>query len=98
MNIDGSNPVNVSNNPAYDGWPTWTPEGKIVFSSNRGGVPYSAQLYTVNADGSDLELISNPKYSLIQATVSNDGTKIYCQHSLENDDYDNGGIAVIELK
>lgn len=98
MNIDGSDPINVSNNPAYDGWPTWTPDGKIVFSSNRGGIPYAAQLYIVNVDGSDLKLISDPKYSLIQATVARDGKAIYCQHSLENDGYDNGGLAFIELK
>ena len=98
MNIDGSNAVNVSNNPAFDGWPTWTPDGKVIFSSNRGGIPYSAQLYRVNADGSDLKLISDPKYSLIQATVGKDGKTIFCQHSLENDGYDNGGLATVELK
>jgi Tol biopolymer transport system component len=98
MNIDGSNPINISNSPAYDGWPTWTPDGKVIFSSNRGGIPYSAQLYQVNVDGSDLKLVSDPKYSLIQATVGRDGRMIYCQHSLENDGYDNGGLASIELK
>lgn len=98
MNIDGSNAINVSNNSAYDGWPTWTPDGKIIFSSNRGGIPFSAQLYQVNVDGSDLKLISDPKYSLVQATVAKDGKTIYCQHSLENDGYDNGGIAIVELK
>ena len=98
MGIDGSNPVNVSSNPAYDGWPTWTPDGKVIFSSNRAGIPYSAQLYLVNIDGSDLKLISDSKYSLIQATVAKDGKTIFCQHSLENDGYDNGGIATILLK
>jgi len=97
MNMDGTNALNLSNNPAYDGWPTWTPDGKVLFSSNRGGTPYFAQLYLVNADGTDLKLVSDPKYSLIQATVTKDGKAIYCQHSLENLDYDNGGIAVVPL-
>ena len=98
MNADGTNPVNVSNNAAYDGWPAWTPDGKVIFSSNRGGIPYHAQLYRVNSDGSNLELISDPKYSFIQATVTNDGKSIYCQHSVESDTFDYGGIARLELR
>jgi TolB protein len=35
-NADGSGEVNVSKSPAFDGWPLWSPDGKlIVFSSNR---------------------------------------------------------------
>ena len=98
MDIDGKNAVNLSNDAAYDGWPTWTPDGKVIFSSNRGGIPYKAQLYLVNPDGSGLKLLTDPKYSLVQSIVSRDGRYLYCQHSMEHEDYDNGGITMVELK
>src|SRR5438477_6890812 len=37
-NADGSNLRNLSNNPFFDGWPAWSPDGKkIAFASNRRG-------------------------------------------------------------
>ena len=36
MNADGSDQVNLTNDPAQDGVPTWSPDGsKIAFASNR---------------------------------------------------------------
>jgi Tol biopolymer transport system component len=36
MNHDGSSMRNLTNNPAFDAWPRWSPHGKqIVFGSNR---------------------------------------------------------------
>lgn len=36
-NADGSGEVNVSKSPAFDGWPLWSPDGKlIVFSVEPG--------------------------------------------------------------
>ena len=49
-----------------------------------------AQLYRVNADGTNLERISDSRYPLIQASVTKLGKTIYCQHSMENADYDHG--------
>lgn len=52
MNSDGTNVVNVSKHPFFDGWPSWSPDGRrIAFSSNRSD-PY--QIYVANADGSGL--------------------------------------------
>lgn len=56
MNRDGSNPVNLTNNPAFDGYPAWSPDGsKIVFASNRAGkTAGNFHIYIMNADGSDV--------------------------------------------
>lgn len=53
MNSDGTIPVNVTNNPAFDGYPCWSPDGKsILFSSNRSG---KYKLFTINIDGNELK-------------------------------------------
>jgi TolB protein len=56
MNRDGSGPVNLTGNPAFDGYPAWSPDGsKIVFASNRAGkIPGNFHIYIMNADGSDV--------------------------------------------
>ncbi len=94
MNIDGSNAINLSANAAFDGWPTWTPDGKIIFTSNRGGVPYYGQLYRINADGTDLTQLTDKNNCYIQASVSMDGKSIVCQHEIAGEDFDYGGIAI----
>jgi TolB protein len=55
MNRDGSDPINVTNHPAFDGYPAWSPDGsKIVFASNReGDARGDFQIYIMEADGSN---------------------------------------------
>ena len=51
MNADGSSMRNLSNNPAFDGWPRCSPDGKrIVFGSNRENKT-DYEIYLMNADG-----------------------------------------------
>jgi Tol biopolymer transport system component len=50
MNADGTDPHNVTNNPAEDEAPMWLPDGsKIVFYSSRSPAGY----YAMNPDGSN---------------------------------------------
>jgi len=78
MNSDGSKPKDLTNNPAKDEYPSWSPDGKkIAFYSLRKDVPdekdygkdgggwfeYNSEIYVMNAEGSDLiNLTNNPAY------------------------------------
>ena len=53
MNADGSDPVQLTTDPARDIEPDWSPDGRyIVFASQRDD-PQNLQLYIMRADGSE---------------------------------------------
>ena len=60
MNADGSGERNLTRNPAFDGGPAWSPDGReIAFRSTRDG---NTEVYVMNADGSGQRNVShNPK-------------------------------------
>jgi Tol biopolymer transport system component len=62
MNADGSNQTNLSNHPAGDGQPGWSPDrSRIAFTTSRGGNGLTSEIWLMNADGSELaRLTSNP--------------------------------------
>lgn len=61
MNPDGSEQVNLTQHPAEDYDPAWSPNGKqILFSSNRDG---TFDLYLMEADGTNVrKVFKNSKY------------------------------------
>lgn len=57
MNADGSNQVRITNNPAVDTDPEWSPDGsKKAFESNRDG---DYEIYIMKSDGSNQVRLTN---------------------------------------
>ena len=75
MSTDGKTVVQLTDNPAQDGWPWWTPDGQhILFSSDRDG---QTEIYIMNADGSNVKQLTNiPGRANLYPSVSPDGTKV----------------------
>ena len=74
VNADGTNLTRLTNNPANDAAPVWSPDGKrIAFASDRDG---SWEIYVMNADGTNVvRRTFSASYSL-DPCWSPDGTRI----------------------
>ncbi len=66
--------INLTNNPAADNWPEWSPDGtRIAFQSNRDG---KLDIWVMDTDGSNqVRLTDDPDHDYLPAW-SPDGTKI----------------------
>jgi TolB protein len=74
-NADGSAARNLTNDPAFDGWPAWSPDGsKIAFASNRKG---SYEIYLMNPDGGGVQKVANSEGRGTSPKWSRDGKAIY---------------------
>lgn len=97
--LDGSAPINVSNSPAYDGWPTWSPDGRwVVFASNRDKVAYTGQIYAVRPDGKMLRRLTHGLWSRVQPSFTPSGRHILVYESIENADFELGHIASVQFE
>ncbi len=79
--IDGSGLRQLTDDPYYDRWPGWSPDGKLIaFFSNRGG---QFDVWTIRPDGGGLhQLTHTPTGSITHPVWSPDGKKLV--YSLEN--------------
>ena len=75
MDADGGNQENLTNNPAYDADPDWSPDGtKITFVSSRdGGV---SQIHVMDADGKNLIRLTDGRRGKGDPSWSPDGQAI----------------------
>ena len=76
MDANGKNQQNLTNNPADDGYPSWSPDGKqIIFQSNRDELQY--EIYVMDADGGNQQkLTENPNNEDEYPSWSPDGQQI----------------------
>jgi TolB protein len=74
MNGDGTGLTNLTNNPADDIEPAWSPDGsRITFWTNQDG---NHEIYVMNADGSDQTNVTKNPADDAQPSWSPDGKKI----------------------
>lgn len=71
---DGQAPVNITNHPAEDWGPVWSPDGQsLAFISNRDG---GQHIYVMKADGTGVRRLTDSGDSETQPVWSPDGAKI----------------------
>jgi dipeptidyl aminopeptidase/acylaminoacyl peptidase len=82
---DGNGLARVTNNPANDIAPSWSPDGtKIAFASGRDG---NGEIYTVNADGTGEKRLTDNGALDTSPAWSPDGSKI-AFHTNRDGDYE----------
>jgi len=83
MDADGSNLRQLTDHPANDIWPEWSPDGKrVAFPSRRDG---NFEIYVVDADGTNLQRLTNTPGHEDFPAWSPDGTQIVFSR-VEGDD------------
>ena len=77
MDVDGGNPQNLTNNPADDWEPSWSPDGKrIAFVSERDEPRVYGDIYVMDADGNNLQRFTDHKFDDRHPSWSPDGERI----------------------
>src|SRR5438034_4811689 len=75
MKVDGTNQTNLTDHPADDGSPSWSPDGsKIAFYTRRDA--FDAEIYVMDADGGNPINVTNHPGDDFTPAWSPDGEKI----------------------
>ena len=76
MDVNENNLVQLTDHPAFDGYPACSPDGtRIAFSNFRFDVGNS-EIYVMDADGNDLINLSKHKWHDVTPSWSQDGNKM----------------------
>jgi TolB protein len=74
MQADGTGLTRLTNDPAEDFGPTWSPDGtRLAFDSDRGG---SYNIYVMNIDGSGVRQLTDDAAGSVSPAWSPDGNRI----------------------
>ncbi|RLC75988.1 MAG: hypothetical protein DRJ03_29405 [Chloroflexi bacterium] len=80
---NGSNPVNLTNNPAGDGDPAWSFDGqRIAFDSDRDG---NWEIYAMNSDGSAVARLTHDPADDDSPAWSPDGSRLAFKSNRDGD-------------
>ena len=100
---NGGNERNLTKHAAFDGWPSWAPDGKsIVFASARTGRPGHAGLYLVDVASGVTRRIGGEDRSFAQPRFARDGKSVWAYNNVEWTDeagkeHEAGGIVRIDV-
>ena len=86
MDVDGSNPVQLTTDPAEDWFPDWSPGAeRIVFASWRAG---NSDIWVMDADGSNQTQLTTNASGDFNPVWSPDGTRIAINSRRDGPDSD----------
>jgi TolB protein len=92
MEHNGHNPKNLTNDPAFDGWPGWSPDGRrIVFASNRKTKGKDYDISVMSSDGSGVRRLTNVPGRNTSPKWSPDGSQISFDNSA------NGQVRILRI-
>lgn len=85
--VDGVSVVQLTDDPADDAFPAFSPDGKtIAFSSTRGG---NWDIYTMDTDGRHVVQITSSQGQELHPSFSPDGTRlVYCSTGSRSDNWE----------
>ena len=90
---DGRNERNLTRHPAFDGWPSWSPDGHaIVFASARLDRPRAAGLFVVDVESGAVRRIGDPQRSYAQPRFAPDGRSVWAYDASEFTDAEGNAV------
>ncbi|NLE75284.1 MAG: hypothetical protein GX605_00850 [Chloroflexi bacterium] len=94
IGLDGSSRTNLSNHPAWDGTPCWSPDGRqVAFASDREGSP---DIYVMDVDGSNVRRLTSWDATEFMPAWSPDGKRIAFASDRAYEERREGGTLTVE--